>query len=82
MTPTSRAYAEMIKKAADVNAQTIHDRHSTFHAYQLEKDLNEHIDFCFVNEHVRPLDFKIIDELVDGKFPSDHYGIYADLELV
>ena len=82
MTPTSRAYAEMLKKATDVNAQTIHDRRSTFHAYQLEKDLNEHIDFCFVNEHVRPLDFKIIDELVDGKFPSDHYGIYADLELI
>ncbi len=81
MTPTSRAYAEMIKKVADVNAQTINDRRSTFHAYQLEKDLNEHIDFCFINEHVRPLDFKIIDELVEGKFPSDHCGIYADLDI-
>ena len=81
MNPTSRPYAEMVKKFSDVNELTIKDRRPTFHGYNLENALAEHIDYCFINEKIQPVAFKILDELIEGKFPSDHYGIYAELEI-
>ena len=81
MIPTSLPYAEMTKKYSDVNALTVNDRRSTYHGYNLEMDYNMHIDYCFIDKNISPITFKIIDELVDNKFPSDHYGIYAELEI-
>ena len=82
MTPDSAAYAQMIKKMTDVNEDTVKDRRSTYHGYEPEVDKHEHIDYCFINENVKPVSMKIIDELVDGKFPSDHFGVYVELELL
>ena len=42
---------------------------------------NLNCPYCFINEKINPVTFKIIDELVENKFPSDHYGICAELEL-
>ena len=42
---------------------------------------NMHIDYCFIDKTITPITFQIIDELVENKFPSDHYGIYAELEI-
>lgn len=81
MIPSSPAYAEMLKKMDDVNALTVKDRRSTFHGYHPEVDANEHIDYCFISKEVTPLAFKIVDELVNNQFPSDHYGIYAEVEI-
>ena len=58
------------------------DRRSTYHGYKPEKDKNEHIDYCFVNDKTVPVTLKIIDELADGKFPSDHFGVYTELDTV
>ena len=81
MKPSSPAYAAMVKNLNDVNEMTVKDRRSTYHGYDLSVDKNEHIDYCFINEKVKPVSLKIIDELVDGKFPTDHFGIYAEIEL-
>jgi endonuclease/exonuclease/phosphatase family metal-dependent hydrolase len=81
MTPSAPAYEVMIETLSDANEKTANDRRSTYHAYAPQDEKNMHIDYCFVNEKVQPVAFKIIDELVDGKFPSDHYGIYAELEI-
>lgn len=81
MTPSSRPYAEMVKKVADANALTANDRRSTYHGYDRHNNLNEHIDYCFTGQGITPLDFEIIDRLVENKFPSDHYGIYTELEI-
>ena len=81
MIPASQAYAEMVKNFSDVNAMTVNDRRSTYHGYHPEMDCNEHIDYCFIDKNISPIAFEIIDELVEGKFPSDHYGIYAELEI-
>ena len=79
--PSSLPYAEMIKKVADVNELTIKDRRSTYHGYSQQNNFEQHIDYCFINGKINPITFKIIDELVEDKFPSDHYGIYVDLEI-
>ena len=81
MIPSSAPYAEMIKKFTDANELTVKDRRSTYHAYNPQVDTNMHIDYCFVNKDVTPVAFKIIDETVEDKFPSDHYGIYTELEI-
>ena len=80
MTPATQAYAEMVKKYADVNELTVKDRRATYHGYDLQIERDEHIDYCFINDKIKPVKFKIIDETVDGKFLSDHYGIYTELE--
>ena len=81
MTPFSRPYAEMVKKMADVNELTVKDRRSTYHGYNRQNNFVEHIDYCFIDKNVKPIACKIIDELVENKFPSDHYGIYTELEM-
>ena len=81
MTPTSLGYLEMVKNLKDVNELTVKDRRSTYHGYVLDNNFNEHIDYVFIDENFSPITFKIIDETVDGKFPSDHYGIYTELKI-
>ena len=81
MIPSTVQYQEMVAKYMDVNEATVRDRRSTYHAYTPEVDANMHIDYCFVDKRIKPLSFKIIDETIEGKFPSDHYGIYTELEI-
>lgn len=79
MTPESKGYKEMVKHFTDVNAVTINDRRTTYHGYGTVD--NEHIDYCFINEKIKPLSLKIIDETIDGKFPSDHFGLFIRLDI-
>lgn len=81
MIPTSAGYAEMVKSFTDVNEETARDMRSTYHGYDLDKVRNEHIDYCFINGKIKPLSQKIIDETVDEKFPTDHFGIYSEIEI-
>ena len=81
MTPDSTPYSEMVKWVVDANELTAKDRRSTYHAYNPQVDTHMHIDYCFHDESITPTTFKILDESVEGKFPSDHYGIYTELEI-
>lgn len=81
MTPDSPGYKLMSQYFTDVNAVTANDWRSTFHGYCPKQNASEHIDYCFINDGFRPLKQKIIDDLVDGRYPSDHYGLYTQLEL-
>ena len=79
MRPTSLGYAEMVKHFTDVNAVTANDRRTTYHGYGKTND--EHIDYCFINDKIKPISLKLLDELVDGKYPSDHYGLFVKLDI-
>ncbi len=81
MSPNSAGYRAMTERFVDLNAVTARDDRATFHGYDPEKHTEEHIDYCFLNDKVKPINQKIIDDLVDGKFPSDHYGLYITLEI-
>lgn len=81
MNPKDLGYAEMIKHFTDVNAVTANEKGITFHGYAPEKYTDTHIDFCFINGGVKPLSYKIIKDTVDGKYPSDHYGLLVGLEV-
>lgn len=79
MYPTSLGYGEMVKHLTDVNAVTINDRRTTYHGYG--KVDNAHIDYCFINDKIKPISLKIIDETIDGMYPTDHYGLFVRLEI-
>ncbi len=81
MSPINLGYRKLQEAFVDVNAETAKDTRTTFHGYSTEAR-DAQIDFCFVTPNtVIPLKSKRMDELVDGKFPSDHYGVYSEVEV-
>lgn len=81
MTPSSLGYKEMVERYIDSNAVTAADRRATYHAYDPSPEQTAHIDYIFCDRKVTPRSFRIIDDAVDGKYPSDHFGICSELYL-
>ncbi len=82
MNPKSAGYKEMTRWFTDVNAVTANDLRDTWHDYDIEHPKgDQHIDYCFIDDRIKPVNQKIIDETVDGKFPSDHFGLHIALEI-
>lgn len=79
MTPKMAGYAEMTKHFADANISG--DLSTTYHGYKPETITDQHIDHCFVNKNVTPIKQEIIKSTVNGFFPSDHYGLFIELDL-
>lgn len=81
MTNDYPAYKDMVKGMVDINTVTAQDYRMTCHGYNADRQ-GKPIDFCFISPHnVKPICYKRIDETFDGKFPSDHYGVYAEVEI-
>lgn len=81
MNPSSLGYREMAEHFIDANAATVMDRRSTYHGYHPSPEQTSHIDYIFCDRRIVPQNFRIIDGAPDGKYPSDHFGIYSDLLL-
>ena len=81
MKPEDLGYQEMCKYFTDVNAATVNDPGVTFHGYAPEWEEACHIDYCFAGEEIQPVTQKIIRDLVEGKYPSDHYGLYIEVKV-
>ena len=81
MTPKAPAYAEMVKNFTDVNTVTLKNTADTYHGYDPSVERDSHIDYCFTDANVKPISLKVIDDTVDGKFPSDHFGLYIVLDI-
>lgn len=81
MNPKTLGYAEAIKHFTDLNTVTANDLRDTFHGYSPDEFRDAHIDYCFINDGVKPISQSIIDDTVDGKFPSDHFGLEIKVEV-
>ena len=81
MCPDSLGYKEMTKLFNDVNAFTAKNLSTTYHGYKPDVINDQHIDYCFIDKDITPSNQKIITETVDGKFPSDHYGLFIELDI-
>ena len=79
--PDSAGYRRLCEFFTDVNAVTAQDMRATFHGYAPEQHPDSHIDYCFISNGIIPVNQRIIDTLVDGKYPSDHYGLEIRLQL-
>ena len=53
----------------------------TFHGFKPE-EIQQIIDFVFVDKAtVKPVNFKVINKLIDGEFYSDHNAVYFELDI-
>lgn len=80
MTMESAGYKAMTKVFTDVNEVTIKSRIGTYHGYNPEK-ISQLIDYCFIDDKIIPKTMRIIDDTVDGKYPSDHFGLEIELSI-
>ncbi len=79
MTADSKAYKVMTDYNVDVNKVTQNYEGTTYHGYGKVDD--RQIDFCFVSKAVKPVKYQVIDDKIDNKYPSDHYGLLIDLNF-
>ena len=79
----SPAYKYMSKTVRNMNELLENDLYFTFHGYCPERHGHETpIDFCFITPHtVEPISYRRITETIEGKYPSDHYGLELALEV-
>ncbi len=81
MTPKSKGYEELTKYFTDVNAVCENYTGDTYHGYYPSVSRDSHIDFIFADDGVKPLCQTLIDESLDGMYPSDHFGLYSEMDL-
>ena len=81
MTPDSCGYAAMVENLTDLNAVTANDQGTTYHGYDPDNITDEHIDYCFIDENIKPVNQSVMRETVEGKYPSDHFGLFIELEI-
>lgn len=81
--PLSPAYEALTKIFTDVNLATAKDLRGTFHNFGKEdpQDITTHIDYCFIDEKCHPVSYQMITTTFDGKYPSDHFGLVAEIEI-
>ena len=76
-------YKALTEFLVDLNMKTANDRRLTCHGYDINRQGGTPIDFCFISpDTVKPISYHRIDETFDGKFPSDHYGLLLELEIL
>lgn len=80
LTMDSAGYGELMKYFKDVNMETAQNLHNTYHGYK-GKTQQKPIDFCFVNDLAKPVSYQILNRDFDGKYASDHHGIFAVVEI-
>ncbi len=81
MNTKTKGYEEITKHFVDINALCDNDLSDTYHAYKPEIFRDSHIDFIFADENVKPIKQTVIKDTVDGMYPSDHFGIYSEIEI-
>ena len=80
MRPDAPGYAAMAERFTDVNAATAQDPTLTYHGYGVP-EIAMLLDYCFVSSQVQPLDYRVLTDTFQGKYPSDHYPIEMNLAL-
>lgn len=54
---------------------------ATFHHFNVPHEGFGIIDYVLANDRVKPLVYRVVTDGVDGRFVSDHYPLYADVEM-
>ena len=81
MYPASPGYVKLQEMLTNTNEAFGHDDRNTFHGFHSEPTGYGPIDFCFYTpEHFETVGYRRLDQLIDGKFPSDHFGVYSEME--
>ncbi len=80
-------FKTMEKYYKDVNKATLNYASYTYHGYDEVRAQEMYetkgygaIDHCFINDGFLPRKFEVLKDTFDGKYPSDHFGTYIELE--
>lgn len=82
-TENSKVYSDMTAVTDDTKVVAKNTQNGiTYHDYgEITETEGGPIDFIFVSKGVKALNYKIIDNIVQGMYPSDHYAVCADIYL-
>ncbi len=80
VTPESEAYKAVILK--DTRALTNYsEKIGTWHNFGNIADCDAPvIDYCFVNDNIKTLSYKVITDKVENDFVTDHYPVLVEIE--
>ncbi len=79
--PMEIAYLEMENSFVDLNTQLEDDQTATSTG-KYTGTSNDIIDYIFITPGMTvPLKYKVMTDLVDGKYVSDHFGVYGEVAL-
>ena len=79
--PMEIAYIEMESSFADLNTQLEDDQTATSTG-KYTGTSNDIIDYIFTTPGMTvPLKYKVMTDLVEGKYVSDHFGVYGEVAL-
>lgn len=67
--------------AEAVNSNIHYGSHITFNGFGNDIQPGNKIDFIFVNDKVNVKEHGVISETFDGKYPSDHFPVIAEVEI-
>ena len=70
-----------LNDAETVNSNIHYGSHITFNGFGNDIQPGNKIDFIFVNDKVKVKEHGVISETFDGKYPSDHFSVIAEVEI-
>jgi endonuclease/exonuclease/phosphatase family metal-dependent hydrolase len=53
----------------------------TYHDTKPSKHKDDVIDYVMINDNFKALSYKVVTAGIDNRYVSDHFPVYADLEL-
>lgn len=84
LTHSAPAYTTMCGYFADSNMATVKDTsQGTFPNYGKNKNGGNIIDYCFFTpKKMKAISYKVMTDLVDGKYASDHFGVCSEIIIL
>ena len=83
-TPESEQIVELktiFKDSYDVTEQQPYGPVGTFNSFRLNSKMQDRIDYIFLKGNFRVLKYGALTDFRDGRFPSDHLPVMADIVL-
>ena len=71
--------AVVLRDAYDVTAEPPYGPTETFHGFEVGGATGGRIDYVFVSEDVRVLRYGVLTDHREGRYPSDHLPVLADV---
>jgi len=80
-TPQMQAMASTMRDAYRVSLAPPYGPTGTYNGFRLDAPLTDRIDYIFVDAHAEVLDYAVLTDARDRRYPSDHHPVVARVRL-
>lgn len=80
-TPQMQAMAKAMRDAYRATQAPPYGPAGTYNGFRLDAPLLERIDYIFVDRQVEVLDYAVLTDALDRRYPSDHHPVVARVVL-